>query len=128
VEVDPDESNSQEIKALTFLELGNKLALDGDAQGAILGYRLSIKLHTYVSRVTIDYIAPDTRYNLGWTLAKIGNHAAAIKSFREAIRLDYSDPQDAYRNIGIACEALGLRIEADKAFSEANAISPSRKS
>ncbi len=54
-------------------------------------------------------------YGLGAEYSKIGDHGAAAEAFRRAIELK-RDYTAAYRELGKACQSLGLREEAVSAF------------
>lgn len=68
-----------------------------------------------------------TQYNIGWTLAELGQHEEAVKAFSTGIPMQPDYPYVYWRR-GLAHEAIGRRDDAARDFEmAAKLISQSRK-
>lgn len=95
----------KDVKRLReHLELGDKLARQGDYEAAFKFYEKALKIRE----------APEVLANRGISYAETGEHALAISDFSRAIELGFENEQ-IYRLKGIS---HGLKANAEKSFEE----------
>jgi tetratricopeptide (TPR) repeat protein len=94
-------TDSKISKAQEFLEKAYKLQMDGNLEGAIENYKLSIQY----------YPTPEAHTFLGWTYSFQGNLEAAIEECKKAIYID-PDFGNPYNDIGSYLIQQGAYDEA----------------
>jgi TPR repeat/Tetratricopeptide repeat len=97
-----------------FNDLGNLLALGGDAAGAETAYRKAVELSP-------DKPAP--RYNLALLLQQRGDRQEAMKEYKEVVRLDPGHAWAHYQ-IGSLYEVAGDDAKAIRAYAKAFSLEP----
>ena len=110
-----------EERAAHLLSLGSFSEQRRDYQGAVRLYRQALSL---------EPSHPQTWYfilnNLGFCLNQLGDCEDAMPYLRRAIEVD-SSRSNAFKNLGIACQAKGAFAEAAHCFvdaTQANATDP----
>jgi tetratricopeptide (TPR) repeat protein len=114
-------SDDPEKHAAYYLALGAFMEKRGDFQGAARFYRQAFGLEP--CRTETWYFIHN---NLGYSLNQLGHHDEAIPYLRHAIEIDPDRP-NAYKNLGLAMEAMGRFAEAAGLFiaaTQANAADP----
>jgi len=108
-----------EKRASCYLALGQLMEQVQDF-GAACEYYRRASLHEPCDRGTWYLI----HNNLGYSLNQLGSCEEAVPFLRRAIEIDPSRP-NAYKNLGMACEAMGQSAEAATLYVSATRVQAS---